>query len=98
MRIWLNRYQYLNLYGPEYTQIVNGSPTVYFDSLINQKDAAELDEIVTYAGQNNISLMLCIFSAGDFNPQNPQEPETLSVWENNPYNTILHLDDPCDFF
>lgn len=98
MRIWLNRYQYLNLYGPEYTQIVNGNPTVYFDSLINQKDAAELDEIVTYAGQNNISLMLCFFTAGDFNSQNPLEPGDQSVWGNNPYNNILHLNDPCEFF
>ena len=37
MRIWLNRYQYLSLYGREYTQIQNGAPTVYFDNTINQK-------------------------------------------------------------
>lgn len=98
MRIWLNRYQYLNLYGPEYTHLENGNPVVYFDSLVNQKDAAELDEIITYANQNDISLMLCFFAVGDFNLQDPQNPGNLSVWENNPYNTILHLDNPCDFF
>lgn len=40
MRIFLNRCQYLSLYGSEYTQIENGLPKVYFDSIINQKDSA----------------------------------------------------------
>lgn len=92
MRLFLDRYQCLNLYGPEYTQIENGSPVVYFDSLINQKDAAELDYIVTYAYQNDISLMLCFFSCQDFMYQG----DGASGWENNPYNTILGV--PCQFF
>ena len=93
MRLWLNRYQYLNLYGPEYTIT---PPKVYFDTTINQKDAAELDHIITYAAQNEISLMLCIFSFGDFRNSNPQEPSDPSILGNNPYNTII--DSPCDFF
>lgn len=92
MRIWLNRYQYLNLYGPEYTQ---GS-TVYFDSTLNQKDAAELDHIVTYAAQHNISLIMCIFTYGDFLETNCSEPGDPSVWSNNPYNSLpLSI---CNFF
>ena len=40
MRIWLTRYQYLSLYGPEYTQMNGKKNMVYFDSSLNQKDAA----------------------------------------------------------
>ena len=63
MRIFLNRYQYLNFYGPEYAETPQ---SVYFDSIINQKDAAELDYIVNYAAQNNINLMMCLLTHGDF--------------------------------
>lgn len=96
MRIWLNRYQYLNLYGPEYTQLVNGNPKVYFDSSINQKDAAELDHIITYAKQNDIALMLCFFTFGDFRYINDLETMDPSIWSNNPYNSVMGL--PCQFF
>lgn len=97
MRIWLNRYQYLSLYGPEYThRDLNGNPVVYFDNTINQKDSAELDHIITYALQHGVTVMPCIFSFGDFREVNSQEPDDPSVWQNNPYNTIF--DCPCDFF
>lgn len=97
MRIWLNRYQYLSLYGPEYTQMdVEGNPIVYFDSIINQKDSAELDYIITYAKQHGVSIMPCIFSFGDFASQNEHDLSDSSNWNNNPYRFII--DNPCEFF
>ena len=99
MRVFLCRYQALSLYGPEYTQTdLNGNPVVYFDNTINQKDSAELDYIVTYAKQHGISIMPCVFSSGDFNTQNNLDASDPSIWKNNPFNTILELDTPCDFF
>lgn len=99
MRIFLNRYQYLSLYGPEYTQINGqGEPIVYFDSTINQKDSAELDYIIEYAAQHGITIMPCIFSHGDFLSQNVQDLNDPSVWSNNPFNNPLDLHEPCDFF
>ena len=92
MRIWLNRYQYLSLYGPEYThRDANGNPVVYFDNTINQKDSAELDHIITYALQHGVSIMPCIFSFGDFRDINSQEHGDPSVWWNNPYTEIRRL-------
>lgn len=93
MRVWINRYPYLSLYGPEYTET---PPTSYFDTTLNQKDAAELDSIISYAAQNDIALMLCFFSFGDFNYRDPDDPNDADCWEINPYNSLL--DDPCDFF
>lgn len=98
MRVWLNRYEFLNLYGPEYAQLINGNTSVYFDSLVNQKDASELDLIINYASQHNVAVQLCFFSFGDFNYRNTEEPWSRNVWENNPFNTILQLPEPCDFF
>lgn len=98
MRIWLNRYQFLSLYGPEFTHIENDSAKVYFDSIVNQKDSAELDYIITYAMQHGIAIMPCIFSVGDFRYENKLEPEDPSIWRKNPYNYILGLENPCDFF
>ena len=101
MRIWLNRYQYLSLYGPEFTQTVNGKPVLHFDSSINQKDAAELDHIISYAARNDISLMLSIFTYGDFaihhNQAELHHPQP-SDWRNNPFHTQLGLTSPCEFF
>lgn len=94
MRIWLNTYQYLNLYGPEYTQ----NQAMYFDTTLNQKDAAELDHIVAYAAQNNIALMMCIFTFGDFIPKSYNVSYPPGTWEYNPFNTVLHLNSPNDFF
>lgn len=99
MRIWLNRYQYLSLYGPEYThRDANGNPVVYFDNTINQKDSAELDHIITYALQHGVTIMPCIFSFGDFRDINSQEHGDPSVWWNNPYHTELQLMLASDFF
>lgn len=100
MRIWLNRYQYLSLYGPEYTQVQNGNPTVYFNNTINQKDSAELDHIITYALQHGISIMPCIFSYGDFYQTNDMDPSDPSKWGNNPFQTILGETNECacEFF
>lgn len=97
MRIWLNRYQYLSLYGPEYAQR-QGDTIVYFDSTINQKDSAELDFIIEYAAQHGVSIMPCIFSFGDFRGSNEEEPNDPSVWSYNPFNYRLNLQKPCDFF
>lgn len=97
MRIWLNRYQYLSLYGPEYAPPAGQSaPIVYFDSTINQKDSAELDYIIEYAAQHGIAIMPCVFSFGDFRSYNDQEPDDPSVWAYNPFKTILG--GPDDFF
>lgn len=93
MRIWVNIYQYLSLIGPEYTQ--NG--TVYFDSIVNQKDSAELDHIITYALQHNISIMFSMFNAGSFRAIGDDHCD-YNNWANNPYNTIMQLSDPCQFF
>lgn len=100
MRVFLTRYQHLSLYGPEYTQTENGQPKVYFDSLINQKDSAELDNIITYAIQHNIVITTCIFSCGDFCYTNNMDPSDPSKWENNPFQTILgeSNDCACSFF
>lgn len=98
MRIFFNRYQHLSLYGPEYTQMSGGYPTVYFDSSVNQKDAAELDYIINYSKEHDISITACIFNYLDFCDINIQDPSDVSIWSNNPYNTILGLDCSCDFF
>lgn len=99
MRIWINRYQYLSLYGPEYThQDLNGNPVVYFNNTINQKDSAELDLIITYALQHGVTIMPCIFTYGDFSDVNSQDLGDPSVWWNNPYYTELQLLSSCDFF
>ncbi len=101
MRIWLNRQQYLSLYGFEYTQTVGNTPTLYFDNTINQKDAAELDHIVEYAAQKGIAIMPCVFTYDDLraNPQYDQELEKKpDDWRANPYNTVLGLKTPTDFF
>lgn len=101
IRIWLNRPQYLSLYGFEYTQLVNGKPTMYFDSTLNQKDAAELDHIISYAAKKGISIMPCIFTYGDLNAD-PRHDGKLDKspadWRLNPYNTVLGLKTPTDFF
>lgn len=99
MRIWLNRYQYLSLYGPEYTQLDGqGNPIVYFDSTLNQKDSAELDYIIEYAAQHGIAIMPCVFSFGDFRSHNIQEPNNPSIWPYNPFRNVTGIDGPCDFF
>ena len=94
MRIWLNRYQYLSLYGPEYTQKEGNKVKVYFDSTINQKDAAELDYIVDYAANRGITIMPCVFTFGDFFNKH----QSASTWDNNPFHTILGLESSTEFF
>ena len=104
MRIWICRFQYLALYGPEHAIRDKGKPMMFFDSSLNQKDAAELDHIVSYAAAHDIALMPCFFSFGDFS----DESETLrmseqndampSSWKYNPYHTVLKLKRPADFF
>lgn len=96
MRIFVNRYQYLSLYGPEYAEIA-GDTIVYFDSIINQKDSAELDYIIAYALQHGISIMPCIFNQNDFRYEN-SDPNDVGVWANNPFQYNLQLSYPCEFF
>lgn len=104
MRIWLNRYQYLSLYGPEHSIRDNGKPVVYFDSDMNQKDSAELDFIVSYAADHGIALMPCVFSFGDFRDDSEavdiseKNVSMPSSWMYNPYHTILKLERPVEFF
>ncbi len=104
MRIWLNRYQYMSLYGPEHAIRENGLPVMYFDSDINQKDAAELDFIVSYAADHGITLMPCLFSFGDFRDDSEgldsseKNASMPSGWRYNPYHTILKLERPVEFF
>ena len=100
IRVFLNRYQFLSLYGPEYTQLNGNTPVVYFDNTINQKDSAELDSIISYALKHGISIMPSIFNQGDFKTQNNIDPSDPSIWANNPFNGILGTSDPCacDFF
>ena len=94
MRIWINRSMTLSLYGIEYTQTVGNNNKVYFNSTLNQKDAAELDHIIEYAARHNINIMPCIFTFGDYCRNRQSE----SKWENNPYNTMLGLESSTDFF
>lgn len=97
MRIFINRFQALSLFGPEFTQIENGTPKVYFDSIINQKDSNELDYIVTYALQHNISIMVSFFTSETFKNNN-EDQSSPSKWSNNPFHTILGLTNACEFF
>ena len=98
MRVFLSRYQSLSLYGPEFTE-ENGSgdPVVYFNSTLNQKDAAELDYIISYAKQHDISLALCFFSFDEFKHKS-DDPYSPTIWGNNPYNTVFGLKYPYLFF
>ena len=97
MRVFVNRFQSLSLFGPEYTQTVNSEPLVYFDSIINQKDSAELDYIITYALQHGISIMPSVFNHTVFKYTNP-DPLDVSIWEYNPFRYKLNLSSPCEFF
>lgn len=104
MRIWLNRYQFLSLYGPEHAGTLDGKPQMYFDKTLNQKDAAELDHIVAYAQEHGITLMACIFNFRNFEHKSgtangtKEKPSMPSDWINNPYNTVLGLESKYDFF
>lgn len=104
LRIWINRYQFLSLYGPEHAATSDGKPHMYFDKSLNQKDSAELDYIIAYAAEHGFVVMPCIFNFRDFihkentptgTPDNPAMP---SDWLNNPFHTILGLDSPYQFF
>lgn len=99
MRIFLNRYETISLYGPEYTQYDgNNMPIVYFDSIVNQKDSAELDYIIDYAAQHGVTVNLCLFSYGDFS-ENPEVVHSIhdsTTWHNNPFNFIIS--NPYEFF
>jgi len=101
MRIWLNRPQYMSLYGPEFTQPKDGKATMYFDNTLNQKDAAELDHIIEYAAKHGIAIQPCIFTYGDFKAD-PKHDGKLDKnpadWRVNPYHTVLGLKTPTDFF
>lgn len=97
MRIWLSRYQYLSLYGPEFALGEKTDTTVFFNSTLNQKDAAELDHIITYAAQHDISVMPCFFSFGDFR-YDGTDSKGPGKWTNNPYHTLLGLEQPHEFF
>lgn len=96
MRIWLTRYQALSLYGPEYTQTANGKPLVYFDNTLNQKDASELDHIIQMAAANDIAVMPCILTYGDWKATTQTLEEHPSDWRNNPFNTLFRR--PSDIF
>lgn len=104
MRVWLNRYQYLSLYGPEHTIRSKGLPTVFFDAMVNQKDAAEVDYIVSYAAEHGINIMPCIFTKGDFKDEKwaveavKKYSSMPSAWTHNPFHTQLGLEQPIEFF
>lgn len=104
MRVWLTRYQYLSLYGPEHALREGDKPMIFFDSKLNQKDAEELDYIVSYAGEKGISLMLSFFTFGDFrdDSEDLEKSEKYnskpSGWRYNPYHTVLGLKQPSEFF
>ena len=58
MRIFMNRYQCISLYGPEYALPNYSGPVTFFDNTVNQKDSAELDYIIEYAKQHQELLFL----------------------------------------
>ena len=104
IRIWINRYQFLSLYGPEHAGTMDGKTRMYFDNTMNQKDAAELDYIVQYAQKKGISIMPCFFNARNFTHKkgvangSNANPAMPSDWVNNPYHTVLGLQSKYDFF
>lgn len=102
MRIFINRFRHLGLFGPEYTMYteIGGDrvPVVFFDSSINQKDAAELDRIIEYAADHGVSILISIFNYAAFAAMNNENPSDPDNWQNNPFNTILHLSDVSLFF
>lgn len=92
MRVFLSQFQYLSLFGPEYTQLNNdGKPIVYFNNTVNQKDSAELDYIITYAKEHGVTIMPCMFNCTNFIYH-----DSPTSWENNPFNNVL--EGPCYFF
>lgn len=104
IRIWINRYQFLSLYGPEHAGTMDGKTRMYFDNTMNQKDSAELDHIIQYAQKNGIRIMPCFFNARNFTHKNGvangsnANPAMPSDWVNNPYHTVLGLQSKYDFF
>ena len=104
IRIWINRYQFLSIYGPEHAGTMDGKPRMYFDNTMNQKDSAELDYILQYAQKNGISIMPCIFNfrnlshKSDVATGTKEKPAMPSDWYNNPYHTVLGLQSKYDFF
>lgn len=104
VRIWLNRYQFLSLYGPEHAGTPDGRTVMYFDNTLNQKDAAELDQIFQNAQEHGLSLMACIFNYRNFSHKNGtsdgsgSNPSRPSDWVNNPYHTVLGLQSQFEFF
>lgn len=104
LRIWINKSQFLSLYGFEHATINGERLVMHFDSKINQKDAAELDYILNDASDHGISLMLSFFAARDFfhkkgisEGDGPFKART-SDWYNNPFNIVLGLKSPYQFF
>lgn len=103
-RVFLNRYQFLSLYGYEHASINGERLVLYFDSKINQKDAAELDYIVNYAGDHDLSMMLSFFNITDFSHKKGVSEgknnyqSMVSDWYNNPFHTVLGLESPYQFF
>ena len=103
-RIWINRYQYLSIYGPEHAGTLDGKPLLYFDKSLNQKDSAELDYIFWYAAQHGIVIMPCIFNFRDFIHKQDDtfgsvsSPSKPSDWQCNPFHTVLGLESPYQFF
>ena len=104
LRLWINRYQYLSIYGPEHAGTADGKTVMYFDKSLNQKDSAELDYIIQYAAQHGIAVMPCIFNYRNYvhedkvatgTASNPARP---SDWKNNPFHTVLGLDSHYQFF
>lgn len=104
MRIWINRYQYLSLYGPEHTVLGKERLVMFFDSKLNQKDSAELDYIINYAAEHDIAVMFSIFNIKDFthasgvSEKSTKPSAMISDWYNNPFHTVLGLDSPFQFF
>ena len=95
MRVFLNRFQFLSLYGPEY-DLDTTQTIVYFDSTINQKDSAELDYIITYALQHGVNIIPCLLNCGAFNDPDNDHPYDSTNWQHNPFNNIMSAS--CDIF
>ena len=55
-----------------------------------------LDYIINYAAQKGITIMPCFFNFGDFRYEGTDKGP--SKWINNPYHTLLKLNQPHEFF
>ncbi len=92
MRIWLDDYDAMALIGYEFV-----TNTSHYTTNYNQKDAWQLDWIMNYAKQKNITVEICLFSHASWGHLG----YAANNWNAyNPFNTANGgvISSPYDFF